>query len=267
MNNFQISVIMGIYNCGQTLEESLNSLFNQIFQDFNLVMCDDGSEDNTYEIALKYKKKFPDRVILLSNEKNMGLNYTLNNCLSKATGKYIARMDGDDISLSNRFQEEHNFLENNLKYGFVSSPMILFDENGEWGVTKTKPEPTAADLIKSPQFAHAAVLVRREAYEKVGGYSVSNKLIRVEDYHLWVKLYAEGFLGYNLPKPLYKMRDDRKAVHRRTFQNRVNEARVKKIAIDELNQSKFNYIYILRPIILGLIPRRLYTLLHRSKNK
>lgn len=267
MEQFEISVIMGIYNCEDTLIESLDSLFNQSFQNFNLIMCDDGSDDRTYEIALKYKEKFPDRIILLKHATNMGLNITLNDCLSKAKGRYIARMDGDDISLRNRFEKEYSFLEKNHEYTFVSCQMILFDENGDWGKTNYIPAPKAVDLVKSSTFAHAGVLVRREAYEKVNGYSVSDKLLRVEDYHLWIKFYAEGFVGYNIMEPLYKMRDDRNAVHRRTLQNRINEARVKKIAISEFKLSKLNYIYILRPIILALIPRNLYSWLHRLRNK
>ena len=79
-----ISVIMGIYNCGDTLSEAIECIVNQTFSDWELIMCDDGSNDDTYEIAISYKEKYPEKIIVLQNEKNRGLNYTLNKCLKQA---------------------------------------------------------------------------------------------------------------------------------------------------------------------------------------
>jgi glycosyltransferase EpsE len=78
-NTPKISVIMGIYNCATTLAESIDSLFSQTFNDFELIMCDDGSEDNTYEIAQKYADRY-DNIVFLKIDINRGLNYNLNNC-------------------------------------------------------------------------------------------------------------------------------------------------------------------------------------------
>ena len=74
----KISVLMGIYNCADTLSESLDSLLNQTYQNFVVIMCDDGSKDNTYEVARDYADRYPEKFLLLKNEKNMGLNFTLN---------------------------------------------------------------------------------------------------------------------------------------------------------------------------------------------
>lgn len=93
-------------------------------------------------------------------------------------------------------------------------------------------------LLKGTPFCHAACMVRKEAYEKVKGYSISDRLLRVEDYHLWIKMYAKGFKGMNLQEPLYSMRDDRNAQGRRKFKYRLNEAYVKKVAIKELGLKK-----------------------------
>ena len=82
----KITVIMGIYNCAETLAESLDSLLAQTYNDWNLVMCDDGSIDETYAVAEKYRSDYPDRIKLIKNERNMGLNYTLNRCLEFADG-------------------------------------------------------------------------------------------------------------------------------------------------------------------------------------
>ena len=95
----KVSIIMGIYNCAATLPEAIDSILAQTFPDWQLVLCDDGSKDNTYAVAKAYQERIPDKIILLQNEQNMGLNHTLNRCLQAATGEYVARMDGDDVSL------------------------------------------------------------------------------------------------------------------------------------------------------------------------
>ena len=116
-----ISVIMGIYNCGDTLSEAIECIVNQTFSDWELIMCDDGSNDDTYEIAISYKEKYPEKIIVLQNEKNRGLNYTLNKCLKQARGKYIARMDGDDRCDRERFAIEINVLEKEPEIAIVST--------------------------------------------------------------------------------------------------------------------------------------------------
>lgn len=88
-------------------------------------MCDDGSTDATYSVAEKYTKQFSDKMILLKNSVNKGLNYTLNKCLKVATGEYVARMDGDDISLPKRLEKEADFLDTHPEYAIVSTPMIF----------------------------------------------------------------------------------------------------------------------------------------------
>ncbi|WP_194191065.1 glycosyltransferase family 2 protein [Clostridium chrysemydis] len=262
--NPKISVIMGIYNCESTLKESIDSLFNQTFKDFELIMCDDGSSDSTYEIAKHYEKKHKDKVIVLKNKENMGLNYTLNKCLKEARGEYIARMDGDDISLPTRFEEEVQVLENE-DVEIVSTLMSYFDKDGEWGKCCISEYPKKEELIKGTIFCHAPCMVKKFAYDKVLGYSVSDRLLRMEDYHLWMKMYKEGYSGKNIQKVLYKMRDDRDATNRRKFIFRLNESYVKRLIIKELKLKKINYIYTVKPIILGVIPKPIYEYLHKKK--
>lgn len=109
----KITVIMGIYNCEGTLAEALDSLLSQTFTDWNLVMCDDGSSDTTYEIAEQYQTRYSNKINLIKNERNMGLNHTLNRCLEFADGEYIARQDGDDMSMPTRFEKEVAILDSN----------------------------------------------------------------------------------------------------------------------------------------------------------
>lgn len=260
-----ISILMGIYNCQDTLDEAIESILNQTYTGWKMIMCDDASSDNTYAVAEKYAIKYPDKFILIKNEKNMGLNYTLNHCLQYADTKYVARMDGDDISLPKRLEKEIDFLEENPQFAIVSAQMEYFDEQGTFGKSTTSGEAFAEDIVKGTPFCHAPCMVKKEAYDAVGGYSVSKKLLRVEDYELWVKMYAKGFRGYNLPEVLYKMRDDRNATRRRKFGYRINEAYVRYLAVKRLGLKKKNLIYVLRPVLVGILPTPLYTYLHKRR--
>lgn len=263
----KISVIMGIFNCENTISDAIESIINQTYHDWELIMCDDGSKDNTFDIALQYQKEYPSKIVLLKNEENKGLNYTLNRCLNNARGEYIARMDGDDLCSLNRLEKEVSVLEKELNIDIVSTDMTYFDEKGSWGLVRHPEYPKEKDFIKGSQFCHAPCLVRREAFEKVGGYSESKWLLRVEDYHLWVKMYQKGFRGKNIHESLYQMRDDKNAYQRRKFKYRLNEAYVKVLVIKYFHLPLYYYIFVLRPIIVGLLPMSLYNLLHRKKLK
>lgn len=256
---------MGIYNCAPYLQESLDSLYAQTYKNFEIILCDDGSKDDTYKIAKENQDNHPE-IVLIQNPHNMGLNQTLNNCLAIARGVYIARMDGDDISLPQRFQKEIEFLDSHPDIAIVSTPMIYFDENGDFRRGRGGDRyPTKNDFVNGTPFCHAPCMVRREVYEAVGGYSVDPRLLRVEDYHLWFKMYAKGYRGYILPDPQYKMRDDRNAVARRTWRNRLNEVYVRRIGYSMLSIPWYKRIWMFRPIAVGLVPKPLYKKLHQKK--
>lgn len=264
-----ISIIMGIYNCSSTLVEALDSIIDQTYTNWELIMCDDGSVDDTYMIAQKYIEEHSEyKIKLLKHNKNHGLNQTLNDCLQVATGDYIARMDADDISLPTRLEKEIAEFSKDPCLSIVSCSMAHFDENGEWGKNIASNEyPQKRDLVFGTIHAHAPCIVKAEAMKAVQGYSVGKKLLRVEDWHLWLKIYATGRYGKNLSEVLYKMRDDQNATNRRKFRYRLNEAYVSRMAVKTFKLSKWLYIYSLRFIIVGLLPTPLYNFLHKEKVK
>lgn len=266
MPDFRVSVIMGIYNCAGTLVEALDSLMAQTYQGFKVILCEDGSTDNTYQVVEKYIKQYPNRFVLVRNERNMGLNYTLNCCLDLADTEYVARMDGDDISLPERFEKEIKFLDEHQEYAIVSCPMIYFDEQGEFGRGKGGYEPTKEAFINGTPFCHAPCMVKREAYEAVNGYSVDSRLLRHEDYNLWMKMIVKGYKGYMLGEPLYMMRDDRNATHRRTLKGRVNGIYAHYLAHKSLRLpwNKF-LVFACVNLAKGLMPQKLYEYFHRKK--
>jgi glycosyltransferase EpsE len=260
----KISVIMGIYNSAPTLASAIESLYSQTYMDFELIMCDDGSKDNTYQIAKRYANNYSN-IVLLKNEKNMGLNFTLNHCLKFAKGLYIARQDSDDISLPNRFEKEIEILENNSDIAVVSCSLIHFNEKGDFKISKNKEYPQKVDFIYGTQFWHPCSMFRKSVINEVNGYTMSDRLLRVEDYHLWFKIYAKGYRGYNIQEPLYKWRDDDNAYKRRTFKNRLNEMYVRFIGFRMLGLPFHCYIYCIRPMLVYLLPRPLYDYLHIHK--
>lgn len=270
MSDPKISIIMGIYNCEKTLGESIQSILEQTYKNWELIMCDDGSTDRTYKVAEEYIKKNPEKFILLKNERNMGLNYTLNKCLNVATGKYIARMDGDDISLPSRLEKEIKFLVDNPQYVVVSTPMILFDDKGEWGETSVIERPQINDFCThTPFFCHAACMMQKKVYDEVKGYTEDPRFLRVEDCNLWFKVYAHGYKGANLIEPLYKMRDDRDAIHRRNFAARLNSCYVLYDGYKRMHMPWYKYVYVIKNTIteIGkcLIPVTLYEYIHKRK--
>lgn len=263
--NPMISVIMGIYNCETTVSDAIKSVLNQTYQDFEFIICDDGSSDNTYALAERFAHDYGDKIVLIKNDENKGLNFTLNHCLKYARGKYIARMDGDDLSLPERFEREIDFLEKHLDIAILGAELRVFDDFGTWGVHKFKDYPIAKDFLKGTPFSHSVCMVRREAYEAVDGYSEGKRLIRVEDYHLWVKMYSKGYKGANLKEELYLYRDDREGYQKRKFRYRINEAYVSLAAIKLLHLPVYDFVYAVKPILTGIIPYRIYNLLHRKK--
>ncbi len=258
-----ISVIMGIYNCASTLPEAIDCILAQTVTDWELILCDDGSSDDTYAVAIAYRDRFPEKIKVLKNEHNLGLNATLNNCLAAASGRYIARMDGDDVCEPTRFEKELAVLESEPDIAIVSSDMAHFDESGEWGKIAHPTYPDKTAFLHGTPFCHAPCMVKKEAYDAVGGYSVDKKLLRVEDYHLWIKMYKAGYRGKNIDEVLYRMRDDRHAYSRRKFRYRLNEAYVKAYAVKTLGLPVTGYIHALRPILVGLLPKALYDKLHK----
>ena len=257
---------MGIYNCAPTLPEALDSLLSQTYQSFKVIMCDDGSTDDTVEVAQRYVDTYPNKFILLKNKKNLKLAATLNHCLEYVDTEYVARMDGDDISVPERFEKEIDFLDSHPEYALVSCPMIHFDEGGVFKIGKGDGEPKKEIFLKRTPFCHAPVMVRTNVYKAVGGYTVKPTTERREDYYLWYKIYKAGYRGFNLSDPLYKMRDDRNAKARRnSIRSRIYAYKCM-IEIGKGLNLKHTHLYALRSlvkILMPLIPYRLYQFIRK----
>ncbi len=264
--NPKVSVIMGIYNCEKTLEEAIDSILNQTYTNWELIMCDDGSTDRTYEIAEAYQKKFPDKMILLKNKQNMKLSYTLNRCLEAATGELIARMDGDDRSRPERFQKQVSFLLEHPDIQLGGTAVRLFNQvDGEFGFIHPVSIPDKRILIKGTPFLHPTILTYKWVYNSLNGYCTEKRAERVEDIDLWFRFFSKSFIGANLDEALYAFREDYSAVKRRTLQARIHSIQTRAFGYRLLG---FPIYWLIRPACIlflkGLVPPRIVAALRKK---
>lgn len=176
-------------------------------------------------------------------------------------------MDGDDICAPDRFEKELALYAEHPEAGVISCSMNLFDDEGIFGKMIYNKAPQPKDLLRGSQFCHAGALMRRDVLVAVGGYSERKETIRVEDYDLWVRMYASGYRGFNTQEILYSMRDDRNAISRRTFQNRINESKVILRAGKAFSCKTKAYFYASIPIIKSVCPQFIYTIVHKRRLK
>lgn len=264
--NIKVSVIMGVYNSNITmLKKSIDSILMQTHHNLEFIICNDASTDPTVARVLYSFQQRDSRIVVLNNNCNSGLAFSLNHCLKRATGKYIARQDDDDVSKKNRLDKEIEFLEKNSQYSLVGTSITLIDDDGVWGKVINKRNPTKEDLLFGSIFTHPTIMVRAEAYKMVNGYSVKKWTTRTEDYDLFMRMYAKGMKGYNLSEQLYFYRLDKNYYDKQKFKYRIDEVKTKYYGFKKLNLFPKGYIYLLKPIISGLVPKRIKAVLYRKR--
>jgi glycosyltransferase EpsE len=213
---------MGAYNCEDTVEAAVQSIVQQSFREWELIICDDASTDRTPAVLKRLAHAHPDRIKVIRNPQNQRLSGALNRCLAEAKGEFIARMDADDLSHPARFSTQVTYLEAHPAVDMVGTAMMRFGDLGEGSKVAPPPSPDKFSLRASSPFCHATVLARREVFTDLCGYDESVRVQRVEDIDLWFRFFHKGFVGRNLSEPFYYVREDHHAVARRTVGNRWN---------------------------------------------
>ena len=194
---------MPVYDGGKFLKEAIENILTQTFTDFEFLIINDRSTDNSVKIIESYNDS---RIRLINNEKNLKLIASLNKGISLAKGKYIARMDCDDISSLTRLEKEVDFLENSLEYGLVGTYYTVIDGEGteQYNVSY----PSNNDLIKlflslNCPLAHGSIMGRTELFKQ--NLYGSKEYSAVEDYELWTRM-AKVTKFHNIPEYLFKYR-------------------------------------------------------------
>lgn len=253
----KVSVIMAAYNSEATIAESIDSILDQTLSDWELIVCDDGSTDNTFHIIKEYEARYPGKIIAIQNECNSKLPYSLNYCLEYANGAYIARMDADDKSYPERLEKQLLFLEAHPQIDVVGTGMTCFDGARITGERLPPKEPSAQIIGIGVPFFHATIMMKKSVYDALNGYSLKDYVLRCEDVDLWIRFFAKGFRGANLQETLYYVREDLEASKRRDFKNATNASKTLFYGFKENGYPSKQYLYVVKPIISVMVPQKI----------
>lgn len=204
MRDIPVSVVMPVFNAGVYLREAVESILAQTFEDFEFIIVDDGSTDDSPEILREYARRDP-RIQIFSQE-NRGVIEALNRGFGVAQGRYIARMDADDVALPDRLRWQVEYLERHDRVGLLGGAVSLIDHSGAPLGVVQHPETDAeirATLGKHNCFTHPAVLLRRAVVEEMHCYR--RAFVHAEEYDLWLRM-AERCQMANLPDPVLRYR-------------------------------------------------------------
>lgn len=209
-NTPSVSIIMPAYNAELYIRESIDSVLRQSFTDFELIIINDGSTDNTQSIAEHYAKI--DKRVLVINQKNQGVVATLNAGIKEARAPYIARIDGDDPWFDNKLEDQVNAFKRNAELVLIGGGFEIIDEDGYYIETIFPPtydRDIRRTMMLRNSFGHAGVMFKRNAIVKAGLYS--DKCGPTEDFDMWIKLSKLGKVA-NLPRPIYRYRINRSGI-------------------------------------------------------
>ncbi|MDD4489406.1 MAG: glycosyltransferase family A protein [Paludibacter sp.] len=202
-----VSILMPVYNAELYLSEAIQSMLNQTYTDFELIILDDCSTDNSAAVVHAFSDT---RIVYHRNEVNSGLANNLNTGLKLAKGKYIARMDGDDISLPHRLQTQVDFLESHPDIDLCSCAMQMFGADNQLWIRDRDPEQVKITMMFYSAVLHASSVFRRDVFEKNNLY-YNQETFPAEDYDLWARA-AFYCRMVNLPDVMYLYRMHRTQV-------------------------------------------------------
>lgn len=198
-----LSVVMSVYNGEKYLSESIESILNQTYRNFEFIIINDGSTDNTGKIIEEYARK--DNRVISVDQENMGLTRSLNRGIKIAIGDYIARQDSDDVSLPHRFESQIDFFRQNPGLVLCGTWFEEINEN-QGSVIRKYPldDKILRQYVKYVNyFCHPSVMFSKKIFKAVGGYDES--FSSGQDFELWIRMAKEGKIS-NLPMVLVKKR-------------------------------------------------------------
>jgi glycosyltransferase involved in cell wall biosynthesis len=256
--NPTVSVIMPTYNREEYVENSVESVLRQTYTDFEMIIIDDGSEDNTERVI----KDIDDpRIIYEKNEKNLGIQKTLNKGIDIARGEYIARIDDQDTWIDKKkLDKQVNFLENNTDHVLVGTGAVVKSDRNNEIFRYLKPhkdQEIRSKILQKNAFVHVSVVFSKRAAKSVGKYGEASEVEHVEDYDLWLKLGTIGKL-HNIPDYCVVYVENEKGISKKNKleQIRKNHYLIKKFKDDYPNYWKALIRYYIRLIVYGYLNLR-----------
>lgn len=262
-----ISVIMGVYNQRDrdVLNYAVKSILDQDFDDFEFIIYDDGSDPEAAAYIRELGSLDP-RIVLIGKEENHGLAFSLNACIDRANGRYIARMDADDYSRPDRLRAQYTYMEAHPEIAWCGCNVRLFDESGVWGSRQYPEYPKSEDYLRFSPFAHPTVMYRSEIL-KNNRYLDSRETLRCEDYEIFMRFQRKGLQGCNLQQELFDYRENKDSFKRRKLRYRVNETRVRFRNFQKMGiLFPRGWVYALRPLAGAVMPNSLIQLMKRRES-
>ena len=257
-----VTVLMCVYNTPlEQLKLSIESILKQTYRDFDFLIIDDFSQADISKMINNYHD---DRIIYLKNEKNLGLALSLNKGIKLINTKYIARMDSDDIAYPDRLEKQIKFALEHDEYAIVSGCANQFNEDGIYGRIGKFGEKNKKDLIKSTPFIHPTMLIKTDELKKIGGYP---NYRRGQDYAMEMDMYSQGLKGYVMDDILIKYRMDSDGYKKKKFKYRIMEFKIRCIYYKKMGVKIIDYIYVFKPLIVGLVPKKFLEIYHHYKFK
>ena len=250
-NKILVSVVISAYNSvPRYFRRAIESLRRQTLKDWEIIICDDGSVEKCSEFIKSFEELDP-RIRVIKNRVNSGLAVSLNKCVACSSGKYIARMDDDDISLPDRLEKQVRFLEEHPDFSWVGCNAGLLDDRGRCGERKVPECPEARDYLEYCPFIHPSVMFRKSVFDNYGGYK---KLRRGEDYEFFMRLQSEGLRGYNMQEELFLYREAPHTSRRRGYYYHMEEAGIRLRGFKRLDLlTPDNCLYVIKPMLTGLL--------------
>lgn len=258
-----ISVIMSVYNAEKYLAESIESILNQTYLNFEFIIINDKSSDKSLDIIKKYQS-IDDRLVLINNDENLGLTKNLNKAIKVSKGDFIARMDADDISESNRFEKQIIFLNKNPEIGVLGTCAIDIDETGNLLGERDVPlshKEILNKIHKVNPICHPSVMFRKELVQDINWYNENYKV--VQDYDLWFRCAANNITLQNLKERLLRYRVNDNYHSRKSLKYRITDFKIRKNGYRIMNLPIQKRIYSLVPFLLGVVPSFLYRILKK----
>ena len=258
------TVLMAVYNDETFVEEAIKSVVLQLTDDIEFLIIDDHSSDRSSIILKSYESQYP-QVRVIRNEKNQGLGYCLAMGTEMAKGKYVIRMDSDDICLPNRFKKQINFLEQNPEVDILGGGAIEIDENGEKGRLRTMPlhHEQIANTIWTCPLIHPTVTFKRDKILFAGNYQPQPSR-RQEDYELWFRCLKVGLIFTNLPDVLIYYRFTSKSQSKQRLKQAICQAQIGWKGCQMLKSPLWQYLAVMVPILRAIFPPELSYIIYRS---
>ncbi len=250
----KVSVVMPVYNGENYLEECVQSVLRQSFKDFEFIIVDDASTDNTVNILKTFAKK-DKRVRIIPNLRNLGMYPSLNKALRAAKGEYVARMDHDDISEQKRFEKQVAFLDENPEIALVGTWATIIDEKGKVvgkRILETEHQRIKKYILKKTQFVSPSVMYRRSLVGEVGFYRTEFKFSQEYDFFLKV---MDNHGVANIPEYLMRYRFYFENYYgRKQKLQELNTLRVRARGIYRYGFPAWQFVYLVKPLISFFIP-------------